>query len=708
MDTDSHLPILQQTFGYSQFHPIQEKVIRHVLAGDDALLILPTGGGKSLCYQFPAVVSTGTCIVISPLIALMHDQVSKLKLNGIAAGMLNSSLSAQEYDETLALFRQNQLRLLFVAPERWNTEHFQALIKQVTISFVAIDEAHCLSEWGHDFRVDYRQLHIKTLCPNTPIIALTATATTKVAKDICEQLNIPDTGVFRQSVFRPNLSIKIEKRTSHYGQRLIDFIGKQDHGQGIIYAQTRKKTDSLCDFLQQHNIAALPYHAGLSNEQRHHAYRAFVEETVQVVVATIAFGMGIDKNNIRFVVHAHLPKSIENYYQEIGRAGRDGLPAHTLLLFGDGDAIGHRRFAEDIEDADFRQQTLDNLEIVKTFAYSEQCRHQYISQYFDDAIVPCASQCDACLTADAPRMDITMECQLFLSAIYRMRSRFGKTYVVDVICGSRQQKILNNGHDQLPLYGKGNHISKATWDNVCNRLLDIGAIAVGEYQVLQLQATAKPILAGEQTITMKQTMADVGQTQELDHSDTAYNHDCLNALKTLRRTLAGEANLPAYLIFDDKTLRAMASSIPHSEAEFLQIDGVGAVKLERFGSSFINLLQQYPQPQQQENELAHTTVKTTTKPLGETYRTTLAAINQGLSLQEITDNRALAFSTILGHVNKLVHSNDITHEKRLELFATVHQADDIKAWIAQGLQHHSIQELQTALSIHRQLHDAAQ
>jgi ATP-dependent DNA helicase RecQ len=699
-----HLSILRETFGCQQFRPIQEKVINRIIGGEDVLLILPTGGGKSLCYQFPALILPGTCIVISPLIALMQDQVRKLKLEGIAADMLDSNQTEEEYLYSLQQFKNNQLNLLYISPEQFNTTQFNNLIKSIDISFFAIDEAHCVSEWGHDFRSDYRELtKIKTISSKTPIIALTATANDKVTQDICEQLHIKPEGIFRQSVFRKNLFIEVEKKDKNHRKRLLQFIINQSGGQGIIYAQSRSKTEKLSAILNDNGIACLPYHAGLSVEDRNQAYRSFVQEEVQIVVATIAFGMGIDKNNIRFIVHTYLPKSLESYYQEIGRAGRDGLPSQTLLLFSDGDLVLHRRFADEIENEEYRQQSLKNLNIIKQYAYSENCRHQMISKYFSDQIEPCGNQCDACLSSESERIDVSEESKLFISAIYRANQSFGKNHIIDILLESKNKKILRNNHDKLSVYGRGKHLSKQKWEQVYNRLFDLQAITLGDYQVLKLLPFAKKILKDEHSVSIKPIYTPMASPLVQDQDSPDFNADCFEDLRKQRRELAQEHNLPAYCIFDDKTLREMASKIPHTESQFLQINGVGAVKNQRFGELFLTILRAYQQPDIPTENSSNSITQTQSEKensLDKTYYTTLSYIQQGMNIEDIINESKMALITILDHVIKLHNEGLINSEKCQALFADISPPQEFFKWIEQGLQIASFEQLQSALLIY--------
>ncbi|HHH19399.1 MAG TPA: RecQ family ATP-dependent DNA helicase, partial [Campylobacterales bacterium] len=468
--------ILQHYFGHQHFRERQEEVVDAILSHQDLLMILPTGGGKSLCYQLPSLMMPGVTVVISPLLALMHDQVVALQENGIEAAMLSSMQSLEESQAIEEALYRNRIKLLYVAPERLMNEYFLTFLLDLPINFFVVDEAHCVSEWGHEFREHYRMLsQLKTSFPTTAIAAFTATATSVVREDICHNLQLQSPKIVTGSLFRDNLTITAKHRQSDGRKQLSSFIREQGDVAGIVYAFSRKQTESIATYLKKSGYNAEAFHAGLPNEVKKRVYHDFVSDEVSIVVATIAFGMGIDKSNIRYVVHMSLPKTLENYYQEIGRAGRDGLEATTLLLFSAADIVQQRSFIDDLPDTPYKQHAYDKLTTIARFADSEACRHQQIASYFNDTIAPCVDKCDNCLNPDQQSIDITEAAQKLLSAIYRTKQACGLHYVVDVLRGSKEQRILTNGHDHLSVYGIGGDMSRAQWLTVADRLLELEA-----------------------------------------------------------------------------------------------------------------------------------------------------------------------------------------------------------------------------------------
>lgn len=497
--------ILQDTFGFSAFRPLQKPVVEAILNKQDVLSILPTGGGKSLCYQLPALLMDGVVVVVSPLLALMQDQVMALKAKNITAAMMSSLQTYKEIKYIEGQLKDQAIKILFVAPERLQNLTFIYFLRSLKIAFFAIDEAHCVSEWGHEFRSDYRQLGlIKEHFLDISIAAFTATATKAVEKDIIKQLNFKDGLIIKGSVYRDNLLINVVKREKKGHQQLLNFLSNYTNEQGIIYTLSRKNTENLAQLLQDKGFKAKAYHAGLTNKVRTKVFKEFVNGSVDIMVATIAFGMGIDKSNIRFVVHMSIPKTLESYYQEIGRAGRDGLKSEVLLLYANADLLLLGKFISDLEDDNYKTLAYQKLNIIKQYAYKETCRHQILSQYFGDNIKECKTQCDNCLSPDKSRTDISVAAQMFLSTIYRVNQNFGQLHIINILTGSKNQKILNNNHHKLSVYNIGKQTSKNKWRIIANRLLELEAFNIGsEFKTLELNKMSMDIMKGSAVIDIK-------------------------------------------------------------------------------------------------------------------------------------------------------------------------------------------------------------
>lgn len=585
--------ILQSVFGHHSFRSYQEEAVNAILARQDVMMILPTGAGKSLCYQLPSLVMEGMSVVISPLLALMHDQITALSAFGIKAAMISSMQSAQEVYETMQACRKGEVKLLYVAPERLKGDSFLNFLQTLSINFFVIDEAHCVSEWGHEFREDYRQLfRLKQTFPNTPIAAFTATATKIVEEDILHQLVLSQPLIIRAKVERDNLTIKADYRNANGREQLLGFLNAFHNESGIIYTLTRKETESLALFLSTHNILARAYHAGLSMEEKNETYHAFLNDEIHVVVATVAFGMGIDKSNIRFVAHMSLPKTIENYYQEIGRAGRDGLPSSTLLLFSASDIVEHKRRISEQPNVAYQKIAYEKLDAMAKFASSQRCRHQQIAHYFDDTILICKTRCDNCVEGEKQSVDISHEALKLLSGIYRTGQRFGLHYVVDVLMGLTNEKIVQNGHQNLSVFGIGKERSKAQWLSIGDRLVELEALHVGEYHVMSLSEYGAQIIKQRLHITIHATRL----TERPKASKKAksvvlgtFELSIFERLRALRLEIAKENGIPPYVVFSDKTLKEMAEKLPCDKETMLGVSGVGEVKFERYGEAFLEL-----------------------------------------------------------------------------------------------------------------------
>ena len=597
--TDSDLfDTLRKVFGFREFRPNQEQIVRAILETRDVFAVMPTGGGKSLCYQLPAVLLPGTCMVISPLISLMKDQVDGARANGIRAAFLNSSLDPEDRDAVMHQLLSNSLDLLYVAPERFTLEAFKKMLGRVNISMAVIDEAHCISEWGHDFRPDYLSLSaLVTLFPDLPVAAFTATATHLVQQNILDKLALRNPLIVRASFDRPNLTYDVLLKEKVAAQ-LVILLKKNAGKAGIIYRTSRKNVDDTAGMLKAKGFRALPYHAGLSDHDRKRNQEAFIRDEVDVIVATIAFGMGIDKSNIRFVIHADLPKSVENYYQETGRAGRDGDAAHCTLLFSPGDISKLRFFIDTMTDVNERKRSLDALSKVVSFASTSICRRRSLLDYFGEHYPhDNCNSCDICL-GTRERVDCTRDAQMLLSAIVRTEERFGATLIVDIVLGSNTQKIRDFGHDRLKTYGIGKGRSKTYWRQLVDELLAQKVIekSEGPYPTLFLLPKAVHILRNEESIEIVRVVEKTNEkklVKTLDVSGTPCDQELFELLRVLRKEIATEQGIPPYMVFSDPSLHQMSSICPRTADTMLTVTGVGEVKLERFGRQFLRLIERY-------------------------------------------------------------------------------------------------------------------
>ncbi len=585
---------LHSIFGFHSFRIGQEEIVSAILDGTDVFAVMPTGGGKSLCYQLPACILPGTCIVISPLIALMKDQVDNAVNNGIAAAFINSSQSAREQQEILEQAEKGELKLLYMAPERLLMSRYTSIIDALPKSFFAVDEAHCISEWGHDFRPDYLQLSILSKrYPSVPIAAFTATATQRVQSDIISKMNLRDPYRYRASFDRPNLFYEVVPKTNTLRQ-IGEFIKQRPGQAGIVYRTSRKSVESTVDYLQSIGIDALAYHAGLDDSIRKKHQEKFNRDTVSVIVATIAFGMGIDKSNVRFVVHGDLPKNMENYYQETGRAGRDGDPAHCLLLFGRGDIPKIRFFIDQVENDNERNRLLDALNKIVSFAGIHACRRKQILAYFgEDYGKDDCKTCDIC-TNSAETVDVTIEAQMLLSTVYRTGNRFGRMHIIDVVCGADNSKVRDFGHDRLKCYGVGKHKPKVFWRQLVDTLLAGGHLSQsdGRFPVIQLSDKAVPVLLKKEKVVMLKHQTSKGR-RKTSFDSANFNQSLFDRLREVRMDLARAQNIPPYIVFSDKTLREMASKCPITPSDMYGISGVGERKMQQYGDDFINAILSY-------------------------------------------------------------------------------------------------------------------
>ena len=589
--------ILQHVFGYASFRGQQEAVVEHLAAGGDALVLMPTGGGKSLCFQIPALLRSGTAIVVSPLIALMHDQVSALREAGVAAAYLNSSQDQEEAWATEMDLREGRLDLLYVAPERLlagrTLAMLDALHRDRALALIAIDEAHCVAQWGHDFRPEYLQLSILAeRFPGVPRIALTATADARGREEIAERLALDDARRFVSSFDRPNIRYRIADKDGPR-QQLLTFIRDEHKAEaGIVYCLSRRKVDETAAFLVEQGVFALPYHAGMATELRANNQLRFLHEDATVMVATIAFGMGIDKPDVRFVAHLDLPRSIEGYYQETGRAGRDGLPAEALMLWGAGDVVQQRRMIDMSEGSEsFKRQARSRLDTLVALAETTGCRRQMLLAHFGEASEPCGN-CDTCL-APPQTWDATEAARKALSCVYRTGQRYGAGHLIEVLRGETSEKVVERGHDRISTFGIGTDLDDKTWKSLFRQLIARGLLAVDHerFNALALTESARPLLRGEASLQVRVPTTRRKSRREPRIVGRDARHDALyEKLRNWRAETARERNVPAYVIFHDATLLEIAQLRPASLDQLSQISGVGDRKLEAYGELLLALV----------------------------------------------------------------------------------------------------------------------
>jgi ATP-dependent DNA helicase RecQ len=698
---------LSSIFGFHSFRPHQEEIVQAILNGRDVFAVMPTGGGKSLCYQLPARLMDGVCIVVSPLISLMKDQVDAARINGLSAGTLNSTISVDERKAIGVALRENRLDLLYISPERFNSEYFIERLKTLKIAFFAIDEAHCISEWGHDFRPDYLALSkIVHEFPGIPVTVFTATATSRVANDITARLNLRNPFLIRASFNRPNLFYRVMMK-QNIDEQLRSFLAGHRGESGIIYRNSRKKVEATAEILQLHGISARAYHAGMSDADRHAAQEAFSRDECLIIVATIAFGMGIDKSNVRFVIHADLPKNIEGYYQETGRAGRDGEPAECLLFFGRQDIAQQLRFVDEIEAETARNIAKEQLRQMIRLAEQNHCRRAALLKYFGE-IFPDknCNGCDVCVDTQKQE-DATIPAQKVLSAIYRTKETFGAIHLTDILVGANTEKIRQFQHDRLPTYGAGKDKPKHYWRAVIEALIVQKIIVVDDLlrPVPRLTDEAWLILRSQKKFQMKKLpeyYLEKAQVSQIPIAKIPVNEvrpfsELLFAkLREIRTEFARAENVPPYIVFSDRTLHEIARYFPRNAEEFQQIQGVGQHKYAAYGQQFLEVVnefceqypeevkrRQYRQPFEtsqkistqstQSTDTTHSTQSYQSSTFIETYR----LLQQGKTIDEIVTERRLMRGTIITHLEKLSESG---LELSVDQFFVPERLAQIKEW----------------------------
>lgn len=578
--------VLRDYFGYNSFRTGQEQVIEKVLSGQDTLCVMPTGGGKSLCYQVPALVMEGTVLVISPLISLMKDQVDALRQAGISAAYINSTMTSEEYQETMDATIRGEYRLLYIAPERLDSPAFTNRLQLMNVPLVAIDEAHCISQWGHDFRPSYRNIRrmVSLFHEKPALLALTATATPAVREDICNQLTIDENSTVMTGFERENLTFSVIKGQNRE-KFVIDYVKKNEEEAGIIYAATRKAVDHLYEVLSKRGVKVGKYHAGLSDLARQEGQEQFLNDETAVMIATNAFGMGIDKSNIRYVIHYQMPRNMESYYQEAGRAGRDGLKSDCTLLFSSQDVQTQRFLIDQSLDSTRIPMELQKLQSMIDYCHTEVCLQKFIIQYFGEENVADCGRCANC-TDTRESLEVTEDVQKVLSCVIRMGQRFGKTMIAQVLTGSRNKKVIDFGFDKLTTYGILRGTSAKEVSDFIEFIISENYLGVehGQFPIIYVTANGKDVLTGKRTVFRKVSVI----TKQITKEDPLFEK-----LRALRRQLAQDAGVPPFVVFSDKTLQDMVSRLPTTEEEFLEVNGVGLTKLERYGEPFLTEIRSF-------------------------------------------------------------------------------------------------------------------
>lgn len=667
--------ILKQYYGYEQFRPLQADIIKAVLEKKDALVLMPTGGGKSLCFQVPALLSEGICVVVSPLLALMKDQVEALTANGIAAAALNSTLTVSGEDDVINRCRSGEIKLLYISPEKL-VNSLSTLRTLFPISFFAVDEAHCISAWGHDFRPEYTQMSIlKQQMPDTPVIALTATADKVTRRDILQQLRLNDPAVFIASFDRPNLELKVRSglKTKEKLAEIRSFLEEHPNDAGIIYCLSRRLTEETSEALKSMGFKADCYHAGLDNETRERVQEAFINDDIQVICATIAFGMGIDKSNVRWVMHYNLPKSIEGFYQEIGRAGRDGVKSETILYYGLGDLVLLSKFAAESKQSEIN---LARLQRMQQYAEANICRRRILLNYFGEAMEHDCGNCDVCRN---PRtfFDATVLAQKALSAVARMEEKVGVNMLIDVLRGSNKAELLEKEYHKIKTYGAGADLSFNEWQQYILQLLHTGVmeIAYDEGFALKLTEFGRDVLFGRKKLQLAQLehrIKPAAKEKTVKEKKTIAPEETLfQELRQLRLRIAKEEGVPPYVVFTDATLREMAAELPQTEEDMLAVSGVGRRKMETYAPVFLEAIRSFVQPS-----------AASAREKGDTYKKTYELYQQGLSVEKIAAERNLNPTTIYSHLALLFEKGEPI---RIEEHLSNEELERvIKAWRENG------------------------
>ena len=659
--------VLKSRFGHDGFLPMQDEVIANVLAGRDSLVLMPTGSGKSLCYQLPALCLDGVTLVVSPLIALMKDQVDALKSRGIAADFINSTMSYADVRRVQMEAYNGRLDILYAAPERIAMPRFRDFLRVLKLGLIAIDEAHCISEWGHDFRPDYRNLQaLRDDFPRVPLIALTATATERVRQDIAGQLRMPDATQFVASFNRPNLTYRVMPKRRSF-DTLVDLLRRHRDGSAIIYRFSRQNTEELASKLSEHGFNALPYHAGLEDDVRRDTQERFLQDEVPIIAATIAFGMGIDKPNVRLVVHYDLPKTIEGYYQETGRAGRDGLRSECVLFYSYGDKINQEYFIRQIEDEAERRNAEAKLARMVEYGDAKSCRRAFLLDYFgEEWREERCGACDVCLAAsEQPETagsvyDGTEVAQKVLSAVLRTGEMFGVNHVVAVLRGSRSQRVLRSGHDRLSVYGIMREVPADDLKDVIDQLIGKGLAARRtdrEYPTLYVTDRGREFLKNRESVTLIRRAPPPAAEGEFDAA-------LFEKLRALRKRLADEKDVPAFVVFSDAALRQIATHAPRDDQSFLRIRGVGESKLRQYGGWFMTVIREHSGDRDGEERSIGVTTSARRPSPGQTYSRTLELVREGLNVGEVAQQRGISQKTVLTHMERLTdegESFDITH-----------------------------------------------
>lgn len=651
--SNSPISILKSTFGYDSFRNQQEEIIQHVLNKKDCLVLMPTGGGKSICYQIPALTFDGLTIVVSPLISLMKDQVQALQANGVSANFINSSNTPQQDEKIMEKAVNGSLKLLYLSPEKLLTLS-NTWIELLPISLVAIDEAHCISMWGHDFRPEYTQIaDLRKKLSHVPFIALTATADKTTREDIIEQLALHSSKTFISSFNRENLSLDVRAQVPKKDKikQIISFIQERENESGIIYCLSRKNTEEITKELHHFGIDAAYYHAGMPPKKREEVQEKFIIDDLKIIVATIAFGMGIDKSNVRWVIHNNLPKNIEGYYQEIGRAGRDGLPSSTILYFNYKDVILLKQFADNSGQSTIQHEKLKRMQ---QFAEATSCRRRILLAYFGEHLAEDCGNCDVCL--NPPNfLDGTIIAQKSLSALVRLKENVGMNMLINVLRGSRNAEIQALGYYKIKTYGAGTEHSFFDWQHYLIQLLNIGAIEIDYQNKNKLKITDfgwDILKSGKAVKVTKPQKFEPKKQKEKKKKALTPNQALFDNLRQIRTKIAREENVPPYIVFNDKSLQEMASEMPTNDNQFLAISGVGQQKLESFGEEFMSVIKQFKQNNKP-------------KPKKSTISETLTLFNQGLTPQQIGDERGLQITTVFSHIAKLVEEGKITNIESL-------------------------------------------